>query len=447
MIKNLKKLINRAINHKGLKLYGANTSWLFIEKLFRMAIGFTVGIYVARQLGPEKYGLLNYAISFVAIFAILGSLGLDSIVVRELVKYPEKRDKILGSTFILKLTGYILMLTGIGTGLYFSSNDYSTNLIVLVIAAGYLFQIFQTIEFYFQSKVLSKYVAISQIIAWSLASAGRAFFAWKGYPLIYFAGLEAINMCLMASGYLFFYMLKINPPFHWRFNLSIARELLRYSWPLLLSSGAGMIYMRIDQVMIKSMLGSTEVGYYAVAVRLSELWYFVPTIICSSFFPAIIRSKKVSEQHYDGRLQKLYSLLASFSIALSVSVLIISPFLIRLLYGESYDPASSVLNLYIWTALTVSLGSILGQWMLIENLQLLLMYASIAATIFNVILNYIFIKWIGLNGAALSTVITPFFGVLLIFTICRKSRKQFFIMLKAVLFVWVFRAVKHLKED
>lgn len=155
MLEKIKQLFDRALKHDGLKVYGANAAWLFAEKIFRMAIGFTVGIYIARQLGPAQYGLLNYAISFVGIFSVIAGLGLDSIVIRELVKYPEKRNKILGSTFVMKLAGFILMLAGIGIALYFSSNDHSTNLIILVIAAGYLFQIFQTIDFYFQSQVLS----------------------------------------------------------------------------------------------------------------------------------------------------------------------------------------------------------------------------------------------------------------------------------------------------
>jgi O-antigen/teichoic acid export membrane protein len=339
------------------------------------------------------------------------------------------------------------MLTGIGIALYLSSSDHSTNLMILIIAAGYLFQIFQTIEFYFQSKVLSKYVAISQIIAWTLVSSGRAFCAWQGYPLIYFAGLEALNMCLMASGYLVFYIIKAGHPFHWRFDSGTAGGLLKASWPLLLSSAAGIIYMRIDQVMIKAMLGNTEVGYYAVAVRLSELWYFIPTVICSSFFPAVIRSREVSQQHYYGRLQKLYDLLAVFSIALSIGVMIVSPLLIEFLYGKSYGPASGVLDIYIWTMLTLSLGSILGQWMLIENLQILLMYTSIAAALFNVIFNYIFIKLSGLNGAAWATLITPFFSGLLILLFCRKTEKQFRMMLKAIFFIWVFKTAKHLKGN
>jgi O-antigen/teichoic acid export membrane protein len=336
MIKRAKKLIQTAWAHKGLRHYGANTTWLMAEKIFRMVVGLTVGIYVARQLGPSKYGLLNYAISFVGIFSVLVGLGLDSIVVRDLVKYPEKRDKLLGSTFIMKLIGFLLMLLGIWAALYFSSNDYSTNMIILVIAAGYLFQIFQTIDFYFQAKVFSKYVAISQIIAWTLVSCGRAFCAWQGYPLIYFAWLEAINMFLMSLGYLCFYIIKVSHPFHWHFDFQIARKLLKNSWPLLLGGAAVMLYMRIDQVMIKAMLGDKQVGYYAVAVRLVELWYFVPLIICSSLFPSIVRAKEISKEHYQHRFQMLFTLMFWLAIVIALGATFAGKYIINHLYGSEY---------------------------------------------------------------------------------------------------------------
>lgn len=439
MIEKAKKLINRAIKHNGLKFYGANTSWLFAEKIFRMAIGFTVGIYVARQLGPGKYGLLNYAISFVGIFSIIASMGLDSIVVRELVKSPDKRNNILGSTLIMKLAGFILMLCGIRIALYFSSNDHSTNLIILVIAAGYLFQIFQTIEFYFQAKVLSKYVAISQMIAWSLVSCGRAFCAWKGYPLIYFAGLEAINMCLMSLGYLFFYMIKIGHPFHWRFDSGIARILLKYSWPIVLSSVAGTIYMRIDMLMIKSMLGNTQAGYYAVAARLSEIWYFFPMVVGSTLLPAVIRSKKISEIHYMKRLQKYYYFMLWASIFMCVIMNIISYHLVIILYGKEYAPAVIALIIYMWQLVVMSTMIPFGNWMIAENMQVYSIVFSVFGAIVNIVLNYFLITKIGIAGAAIATVIAPLSSFIITGFLHKKMRKQLFMVLKAFLLVDLFK--------
>jgi O-antigen/teichoic acid export membrane protein len=418
MINRAKQLIDKAWTHKGLRHYGANTSWLFAEKIVRMAIGFVVGVYVARQLGPSQYGLLNYAISFVGIFSVIAGMGLDQVVVRELVKYPEKRDKLLGTTFVMKLSGFFLMLAGIGIGLYFSSNDYSTNLIILVIAAGYLFQVFQTIDFYFQSQVLSKYVAISQMIAWSLVSCGRAFCAWEGYPLVYFAWLEAINMCLMSLGYLFFYTIKVSHPFYWRFNFSTARGLFKHSWPLLLSGAAGMIYMRIDQVMVKSMLGDTQVGYYAVAVRLVEIWYFVPIIICSSFFPAIIRSREISQQHYEARLQKLYQLTIWIGLAIALLATFFGAWGIKLLYGDLYTTAVQALNIYAWLGLFVNPTILRGKELIADNKMYIITVSTIMGAVINIIANYIYIPIYGITGAAWATLIAraiTFFIIPIIF--------------------------------
>lgn len=441
MIERIKQLISRAVNHEGLKLYGMNTSWLFMEKVFRMAVGFTVGIYVARQLGPEKYGLLNYAISFVAIFSVIAGFGLDSIVVRELVKYPDKRDRILGSTITIKLAGFILMLTGIGIALYFSSNDYLTNLMILIIAAGYLFQIFQTIEFYFQAKVLSKYVAISQIIAWTVVSCGRAFCAWKGYPLVYFAGLEALNMCLMSSGYLLFYIIKVSRPFLWRFDSGITRELLKASWPLFLSGAAGIIYMRIDQVMINAMLGNEATGQYALAIRFCELWYIIPMILRTSFFPSIVRAKDISVEHYHNRLQLFFTLMTWLAVSIAVVMTILSPLL--KIFLPQYANASKIIMVYIWVLPVIFWSAVNGSWQIAESRFTLALVLSIINAVLNVMLNYFLIHEIGLFGAAWATLGACFTTIIIIQSILPQTRLLVTMILKSFFPVFLLSYLKN----
>ncbi|MCF6176076.1 MAG: flippase [Victivallaceae bacterium] len=442
MLKTFNNLFKRAIAHDGLKKYGANISWLFAEKIFRMAVGFTVGIYVARQLGPAKYGILNYAISFAAIFSIMVSLGLDQIVVRELVKRPRRRDTLLGTTFILRLTGFLLMLGGVAAGLFLSHNDRNTNLIVIIITAGYLFQIFQTIDFYFQANVLSKYVATSQVIAWTIVSGFRAWGAYSGAPLIYFAWLEAANMGLMSLGYLIFYSLNAGSLFKWNFKPHIAKFLLKNSWPLLLAGAAGMIHMRVDQVMIKTMLGATDVGYYAVAVKLVELWYFFPIIICSSLFPAIIRSKGVSEAHYLNRLQKLFTLLFWFAFTLALGTTLIGQQLITWLYGSQYATATTILIIYIWNLIFISLGVARGYWLIAENLQKYSLLFVSVAVIVNILLNYILIKQLGVNGAAWATLISSSIVIYWMPLIIKKTRILCVMFNKAIIPIFLIKEWK-----
>ena len=150
-------------NHQGFMKYFKNTSWLFFEKILRMFVGLFVGIWVARYLGPERFGLFLYAQSFVGLFTAIATLGLDSIVVRELVKDETKAIEIIGTAFYLKLMGTILTLLILAVATYFTSNDRYTNLLVFIIASATIFQSFNVVDMYFQSKVLSKLDNISDI--------------------------------------------------------------------------------------------------------------------------------------------------------------------------------------------------------------------------------------------------------------------------------------------
>jgi len=271
-------------------------------------------------------------------------------------------------------------------------------------------------------------------------SVGRAFCAWQGYPLIYFAWLEAINMCLMSLGYFFFYITKVSHSFHWRFDFSLSKELLKNSWPLFLSTGAVAIYMRIDQVMIKSMLGDTEVGYYAVALRLVELWYFVPAIICSSLFPPIVRAKEISKEHYNHRLQMLFTLMVWLAITIALGLTLAGPYIVNWLYGNRYVDATPILLIYSWNLVCVFAVIARTKWVITENLVHWALYCSAGGAIINVILNYILIDYMGVTGAAASTLISQFAVVFAIPLISRKNRETCYFIIKA------FFPLKYLKK-
>lgn len=405
MIKRAKKLIEKAWAHKGLRHYGANTSWLFAEKAVRMAIGFPIGIYVARQLGPTDFGVLSYAISFVMLFACLSELGLNGIVVRELVKNPDQRDDLLGTSFVLKFGGFVMMISLIWLSLLLINDNTSTNWLILIIAGGYLFQSFQVTELYFQAEVKSKYVAISQIFALVILSVFRFYFAYKKFPLVYFAGLEAAFMFLSITGYVFFYFLIVNSIFKWNFHLEQAKSLLKESWPLLLSGGATIIHMHIDRIMLKELASPAEVGYYSLAARIATLWYFIPVIIGMSLFPAIVRARKISVGLYYTRLRRFVSFLIWIAIGLACFMSIFSKPLIALLGGDEYSKSATILSVLSWVLVLVFFGSARRQWLLAEGLQRHILICSVVGAVVNVVLNYYMIPYWGGLGSAWATII------------------------------------------
>ncbi len=303
----------------GFKKYFANTSWLIVEKVFRSVLLLVVGVYVVRYLGPGQFGLLSYAISLFALFSAINTLGLDSIVVRELVKNEIKRDELLGTAFFLKLAGAFSVLAVLYIVIHFTSSDSLSNLLIFIIASSAIFQSFSVIDFYFQSKVLSKYVVYVQLVLLTVSSCIKLFLIWFQAPLLYFAVVFLVDGIILAIGLTIAYLSQKLNIFDWRFRTELAVRLLKDSWPLILSGIAVSIYMRIDQVMIKHMLDTEAVGQYAAAVKLSEVWNFIPMIICSSLFPAIINAKNRSKEFYQARLQKLYNLMVWTAIPIALA--------------------------------------------------------------------------------------------------------------------------------
>jgi len=427
MITKFKSLLK----HKGFIKYFKNTSWVLVEKIIRFTVGLFVGVWVARYLGPERFGLLSYAQSFVGLFTIIASLGLDGIVVRELVKNNNLNDEIIGTAFWLKLIAAFGVLLILAIAINLTSNDTYTNILIFIIASATIFQSFNVVDFYFQSKVISKFVVYANIISLFLSSIVKITLILNEAPLVAFAWVILFDSFILACGFIYFYIKK-NLKFkikNLKLKIKTATSLLKDSWPLILSGIAISIYMKIDQVMIKEMMNAEAVGQYAAAVRLSEVWYFIPMVITASLFPAIVNAKKVSEKLYYGRLQKLYDLNFFIALILGLPVIVFSNFIVELLYGQQFNQSAQILSIHMFCGFLVFMGVVRGKWMLNENLQRYDLFIHIIGAIANIIFNYIFISLLGIIGAAYGTLLSYIFTLFFSSLIIRKIRPSFYMIL------------------
>ena len=240
---------------------------------------------------------------------------------------------------------------------------------------------------------------------------------------------------VLAMGYIYFY-LHIKLSFRvWRFKIDLALSLLKDSWPLLISGLVISIYMKVDQVMIKEMLGSEAVGQYAAAVKLSEAWYFIPIVIASSLFPAIVNAKKKSEKLYYARLQKLYNFLVWIAVVVALPMTFMSDLIVNLLYGGQYSGAGSVLMIHIWAGVFVFLGVASSKWFIAENLQIFSTINTTIGAVVNIVLNYILIKNIGIEGSAWATLFSYFIASYLCLFFFKKTRMNFLNLSKSLFFI------------
>ncbi|MFB0534672.1 MAG: flippase [Anaerolineae bacterium] len=407
-IKSLPHFIRTRLGrHHNLQKTLENTGWLFADRVLSMGVGFFVSIWVVRYLGPEQFGLYSYALSFVALFGPLVNLGLDNIVVRNLVRNDASPGEILGTAFTLKLMTALVTFALVAAVIWQLDSDPLTRVLVLIIAGGLIFRPLNVIDFWFQSQVLSKYVVWARNTALVICAAIKVGLVLAEMPLIAFAWVWLAQSAITGAGLLFMFRLRGPVLASWRPRLKLGMTLLRDAWPLVLSGLAASIYMKIDQIMLGRMVGSSAVGIYAAAVRLSELWYFIPMAVAASVFPAIVHSRQSqSEQVYRKRIQTFYDVMAGLGYAVAIPLGLFASPLVTTLFGADYAEAGPILAVHIWAFIFVCLGVARGKWLIAENMTGFSMFTSILGAVVNVGLNYwLMPRYAGL-GAAWATLIS-----------------------------------------
>jgi len=436
-LKNIKK-------NKGLMKYLKNISWLFFEKILRMIIGLLIGIWVARYLGPEKLGLLSYAQSFVGLFTAIATLGLNTLVVREFLKDNYKENELISTVFLLKLMGSIIVLAILWVAIQFTSNDKYTNSLIFIIGSATIFQSFNIIDFYFQSKVMSKYIVYANSITLFISSIIKIVLIVNDASLESFAFVILFDSFILALGYIYFFLRKstFNLSYLY-FNKIIAVKLLKDSLFYMFTAMIIGMYMRIDQVMIQEMMDSKHVGYYAVAAKLSELWYFLPVIISSSLYPAIENAKKVSNTLYYKRLERLFVLSNLIAIIIIIPTLFLSHVLIVTLYGKAYILSVVVLQIHIINLLFAFQRIPSESWVMSENHKYFEVIKTLFGLLSNIILNLFLIPKYGIVGAAIATVISMAITGYLSYAFYSKGIVIFKMMTRTIFFL----NIKLLKES
>lgn len=398
-------LRGRVKDSRALQKIITNIGWLLFDKALRMGVGLLVGVWIARYLGPGQFGILNYSVAFVGLFGGLTTLGLDSIVVRELVRRKEDKSLILGTAFLLKLAASLLSSLLALASVHFLKDDALITLAAAIIAGTIVVQSLDVIRFWFESQVSSKYVVLSQNLAFLLVAGLKILLLTHKAPLIWFVWMILLESVLSAIGFIYYYRRSRESVGAWTFSAREAKTLLRDSWPLILSGLAIAVYMRIDQVMLGSMLGDEAVGNYSAAVKISEIWYFIPAVISVSAYPALIELKKRSESEYLARFQQLFRVMAYITVPIAVLVSFFSGHIVGLLYGTDYLGAAKILAIHIWTGIFVFWGVAGGYFYVIENLSELTFYRSLYGAVINILLNLLLIPLWGGVGAAVATLV------------------------------------------
>ncbi|EHY76311.1 polysaccharide biosynthesis protein [Stutzerimonas stutzeri ATCC 14405 = CCUG 16156] len=403
-------IFKKSLQSPIIRQYLFNSSWMLAEQCLRVLAGIFVGIYIARYLGPEQFGTLSYVLAISAFILAITRMGMDSILVRELVNTEVNREELVGTAFWVMMTSALVCYLVAATAIWSFDEVSDIKMYACIVSGSAFFTSFLAIDYFFQSQLKAKYSAICKTVTLFLMSLVKLSLIFSGAELLWFVVISLLDHVLLAVLLLIALSKTQNLRFLQCFNKSTAKLMLKSAWPMVISAVAVLVYMRIDQVMIRSMLGLRDVGLYSAAIRVYEAWIVFPYVIAISLLPAIAKLKKGHEELYHEKLTQIFSFIMWVSIFAAIIVSIFSEPIMVVAFGNEYRGSTSVVNILMWTAVFTSIGSVSARYFNVEHMEKKIALRTMVAALINVVLNWLLIPKFGIKGAAYSTLFCTFFA-------------------------------------
>jgi O-antigen/teichoic acid export membrane protein len=418
-------IIRDLLNNKTFSRYLKNTSWLLAERVVKIILGFFVIALLVRYLGPKNYGIYSYSQSFVALFIAFSTLGMEVILTRELSKNREQSGVILGTALSIKFIASVLAIFLIMM-INFYIGDESTSLSINIIAFTLIFQSVNLgMDTYFQANVLSKNSAIANTIAYTFSALIKIGLIYLEKDLIYFIYALVFDAALIFFAYIYLYKIQGKTVLFLKYDRVMASYLLKQSLPMIMVAMAVFLYTKVDQIMIKHLISEEEVGYYAAATRISEVFYFIPLLITQSIFPKIVEERKSGlTKEYFHILSNIYKIVFWTSIPIVCLVFIFRGSIVEILFGVNFSESANILSVLIYCLVLVSVGSVNTKILYAENYERKYLKRSVIGMFLNIGLNFFLIPVYSGIGAAISTLITLFI-IYYLFDLFDKDLRKF----------------------
>lgn len=410
-----------------------NAGWMVGEKVVQMLISLVVSLLTARYLGPSNYGLINYATSFTAFFSAFCNLGLNSLMVKELVDRPEEEGLVLGTAMGMRAVSSILSaITIMAVVCVIDRDEPTTILVVALCTIGMVFHIMSTFSYWFQRHLKSKFTAIAAFIAYMVTAAYRVVLIVSGESVTWFALATSVDYICLAALLVYFYKKEGGQKlgFSWEYG----KQMLSRSKHYVLSGLMVAIYGQTDKLMLKQMLDLTETGFYSTALAVNGMWCFILAAIIDSMYPSVIEAhNNGNEELFKRKNRLMYAIVFYVSVAAAVGFNIFAELIIFILYGKAYLASAMPLRIISWYTAFSYLGVARNAWIVSKDRQkhLIKIYAS--AAVGNVVLNALLIPRWGANGAATASLIAQILTGLVIPFFIKDLRENVVLMIEGIL--------------
>jgi len=391
------------MNNKVVK----NATWIITCKVIEAVLHLVITMLTARYLGPSNYGVISYAASIVAFAVPVMQLGVRNILINELVNAPDKKGLTLGTALCMNFVSSLLCIVGVTAfALIANHNETEAIIVCFLYSISLIFQAIQILQYWFQERLLSKYVSLSMLVAYLIVSVYQIILLILDKNIYWFAIAEAIKHAFIAFLLIIIYRKcggeKLSV------SIDVCKRLLSRSKHYILSNLMITIFAQTDKIMLKQMVGDTVTGYYSAAVNCANMSNFVFLAIVDSARPSIFQSKLVSKKSFEQKISLLYTVIIAVSLLQCVGFTVFAKLIVQILYGAEYMPAVVLLQIVVWYTTFAHLGLVRDIWILSEEKQNYLWKINIFGALTNVVLNWLLIPKFGGVGAAVASLITQF---------------------------------------
>jgi O-antigen/teichoic acid export membrane protein len=411
-------------------------SWLVGGKVVNMVLQFFVSLATARYLGAENFGDIKYVAAYVSFFSSIASLGLAVIAIKEVSTGKEDDNTIIWTGVWLRLlTAILSTITVVAVVSIANDNDPTLRLIAFLESLAIIFSAFDTFMYWFQGKLLAKYVSIAGTLAYLGKSLYNIYLLAHNADMVWFALATSVDSMLLAL-FLFLFYVKENG-FHPRMSLETGRKLLRQSYHYMISGLIAVVYSQVDRIMLKSMLNSTSVGLYSAALDIAAMWSIIPSAVIQSVSPILYQNAENDYPKFVTRLRQSYAVIWALNICWSLGITVLNYWVVYFLYGNDYLGARGPLVVVVWYTGIASMGSLTQVYLATHNKNQYVNYFAIAGLIVDVILNAALIPVWGTMWAAAATLVTYIVIHIVMPMVFQETREVAKIMWEAMLFRYV----------
>ena len=394
---------------------------LYGSQLINSILSLVLLILIARTLGDVIFGKYSFAIAFTAIFAIFSNLGYDVFIVREVAKDKSRAYKYLSNIVTIRFLLYFILFTLFVVSINAMGYPADTKNAVYLFGGYILLTSFASLfRMVFRAFEKMEYDAFSRVAANIIRVTLGILVLFLGYGLIEL-GFVFLFTGIFDVLFSFLICIKkfVNPGME--VDLDFWKNSIKIALPLGMASIFGLIYIKIDIVMLSIMKGDAVVGWYTAAYNLTFSLHAIPDLFMNALLPLMAIYFVSARTSLKAVYEKSFRYLFMLGLPLATGTTLFADKIINFFYGQQFTNSSIALQILAWDILLIFLYRCIYYSLISIGKQNQIMKVTGICALVNISLNFVLIPSFSYVGAGIATIITELilFGIL--FSISSKN--------------------------